>query len=209
MPTDVLIGLGVAWLLTGFVTGIVMRRQGHDFFVWLALGSVLGPLVLPLALDKARSGHAVETASRTLPGAPEGGFDILFGVDDSSEALAAARAAMDMLRPLATTVTVATVLDFEAEDSYTGRETQEGAQNLLDTVVSAIDYPKARTELLFGRPHVALAAYARQQGMELIVVGPRGHGAAETLFGSVTKRIVASSEVPVLVGALPPDTDEA
>lgn len=208
MPTDVLIGLGVAWLLTGLVSGVVMRRKGHDFFVWLALGSVLGPLVLPLAVDKARSDPAVESEAGTRHRVLEGGFDILIGVDASPEALAASRAALDMLRPLTTSVTVATVLDFEAKDSYTGKEDQAKARDLLDSVVAAIDYPEAKTQLLFGRPHVALAEYARQEGMELIVVGPRGHGAAETLFGSVTKNIVTGGEVPVLVGPRLADADQ-
>ncbi len=76
-------------------------------------------------------------------------------------------------------------------------------------MVGAIDYPEAKTELLFGRPHIALAEYARQEGIELIVVGPRGHGAAETFFGSVTKNIVASGDLPVLVGPQLIETDQA
>ena len=44
----------VAWVTTGVVTAIVMRRRGHDFGFWLALGSVLGPFIVPSAIERAR-----------------------------------------------------------------------------------------------------------------------------------------------------------
>ncbi len=200
MATDVLIGLGVAWLLTGVVTGFVMRRMGHDVSVWFVLGSILGPVVIPLAIEKVRTGHEVETDLQGSPKVARGDLDILIGVDHSADAIDGARSAIGMLGTLATSVTIATVLDLESKDSYSGKEAQEQARHLLDSVVSELPYPNVRTEILFGRPHIALSEYARHHGMELIVVGPRGHGATEALFGSVTKNIIARSEVPILVG---------
>jgi hypothetical protein len=31
------------WLLVGLTLALMMRRRGHDFWVWAALGCVLGP----------------------------------------------------------------------------------------------------------------------------------------------------------------------
>lgn len=206
MPTDVLIGMAVTWLLTGIVTGIVMRRQGHDLFVWLALGSVLGPLVVPLAVDNARSIKVAQQASHARPGPPAEGLDLLLAIDGSPAALHAAKSAVAMFGSMATSVTVATVLDFEAETSATGKDDQMKAQELLDDVAGRIRFPNIETKILFGRPDVALAEHARVSGTELIVVGPRGHGASETIFGSVTKNLVAGGSVPVFVGTRTVDT---
>ncbi len=200
MVTDVLIGLAAAWLLTGVITGFVMKRQGHDFFVWLALGSVLGPLIVPLAVDNARSIRVAKRAARRRSGPPAGGLDLLIALDGSPEALTAARTATGMLGPGATSVTLATVLDFEAETSETGAQVREEAQALLDEVASSIDFPSVDTRILFGRPDTALTEYARISGAEMIVVGPRGRGATQTLFGSVTKNLVTAGAIPVFVG---------
>lgn len=36
--------------------------------------------------------------------------------------------------------------------------------------------------------------------IEMIVVGARGHGVSEALFGSVTKRLIGGCGIPVFVG---------
>jgi hypothetical protein len=38
------------WALIGVRTSISMGRRGYDRFTWWLLGTVLGPLVLPLAI---------------------------------------------------------------------------------------------------------------------------------------------------------------
>ena len=208
MPTDVLIGMGVAWLLTGVITGFVMRRQGHDLFVWLALGSVLGPLVVPLAIENARSIKAAEQAAHAKPRPPADGLDLLIGIDGSPDSIGAAKSAIEMIGATATSVTLATVLDFEAESSETGKDAQAAAGAMLAEVASDLGYPETRTVILFGRADTALAEHARISGAEMVVVGPRGHGATEALFGSVTKHLVATGSVPVLVGARTLETSQ-
>jgi nucleotide-binding universal stress UspA family protein len=49
-------------------------------------------------------------------------------------------------------------------------------------------------------PHAAILATARRIGADLIVMASRGHGpAASALLGSQTQKVLAESEVPVLV----------
>jgi nucleotide-binding universal stress UspA family protein len=72
---------------------------------------------------------------------------------------------------------------------------------LVYVAVSAeLHFEPTETRLLFGRADEALKKYANEAGIEVIVVGARGHGLSEALFGSVTSRLVGGCEVPVLVG---------
>ncbi|MBW2610561.1 MAG: universal stress protein [Deltaproteobacteria bacterium] len=53
--------------------------------------------------------------------------------------------------------------------------------------------------LLAGHPYEELVKYAVVQGMDLIVLGVRGHSLVETMFvGSTTDRVVRRSQCPVL-----------
>jgi nucleotide-binding universal stress UspA family protein len=198
MTIDFVLGLVAAWVLSGLVAGYVMRRLGHDFFVWFALGSVIGPLVFPLAVARARLTRA--TAEEIIPHSPSRGkLDVVVGVDGSEESLTALQLALDIFGESATSITVATVLDHEARTAPAGEEARAEAAQLLDESTSSLDHPALSTQILYGRPDRALSEFAIHNGKELIVVGARGRGAAEALFGSVTESLVGDSEVPVLV----------
>jgi nucleotide-binding universal stress UspA family protein len=198
LTVQFVLGLVAAWLLSGLVAGYVMRRLGHDFFVWFALGSVIGPLVFPLAIARARVSD-VERAD-SIPHRPSPGkLDVVVGLDGSEESLTALQLTVDMLGDSATSITVATVLDYEARTAPAGEESRAEAAQLLEESTKHLEHPALRTQILYGRPDRALSEFALHNGKELIVVGARGRGAAEALFGSVTERLVGDSEVPVLV----------
>ena len=56
------------------------------------------------------------------------------------------------------------------------------------------------TDLLFGNIALAILEYAKENDMNLIVAGTRGHGALEgMLMGSVTRNLISLSKIPVLV----------
>lgn len=48
----------------------------------------------------------------------------------------------------------------------------------------------------------------RRTGIELIVIGSRGHGASETLFGCVATGLVGASDIPVFLGPRVPRRKE-
>jgi len=196
MGTSFLIGLGVAWVLVGVVLSVVMRRRGHDLFVWLVLGAVMGPLSIPLAFERLRE----ETVHPSQPAWAPGECDLLAGLDGSDEAVDAVRRAVRLLGSRVTSVTLATVLDHDSRGSTSGDEMRASATAVLERAREMLELPGARLEVLYGRPDTALTAYARSGGMNCIVVGARGRGASEALFGSVTGRLVGGSPVPVLVG---------
>jgi nucleotide-binding universal stress UspA family protein len=199
VATQFLLGVAVVWILCGVVTGFVMRRKGHDFFVWLALGSVLGPLVFPLAINAIRqdSGIAVKTHDRAYPGT----LDVIVGLDGSDEARQALRSATDTIQ--ATSFTLVTVLDHDSRSSHSGLEMRQEAIEMLEEAARGLTHDDLRTEILFGRPDEALINFAEANDIELIVVGARGHGASEALFGSVARSLVGGSGVPVFVGSQP------
>jgi nucleotide-binding universal stress UspA family protein len=193
-----LVLLGVVWLTAGLVIAFVMRRRGHDFWVWFTLGAALGPLAVPLAIERARY-HPIEyTGSEETT--PDGSLDVLVGVDGSPESAAALDAVLRLFAGRVSSVTVAKVLDLDSGGAYTGSDAQTEAEELLESIAAGLPVPSVNSRVLFGRPDQALREYAEEHGVELIVVGPRGHGASQALFGSVTGRLVGGSGIPVFVG---------
>jgi len=61
------------------------------------------------------------------------------------------------------------------------------------------DVPKLITKVLSGRPFVEIIRYARQQGIDLIVIATHGRsGLSHVLMGSVAERVVRKAPCPVL-----------
>ncbi|HSJ27188.1 MAG TPA: universal stress protein [Acidimicrobiia bacterium] len=197
MEGSFLIGLGVAWAVTGIVLSVVMRRRGHDLLSWLVLGVILGPRAVPLALERLRE-HPLRRVH--VPEAESGHCDVLFATDGSEESFQALDDALGLLGPHATSLTVATVLDHDSREGAAGEDARRRAQALLDEVAARTGRDEVRTRILYGRADEALTQYAENAGIEVIVVGARGRGASQTLFGSVTGRLVGASRVPVMVG---------
>ena len=197
--TRFLLGVFAAWLVIGLTLAFIMRRRGHSFNTWLVLGVVLGPLAVPLAVERARF-HSGGSGDTTAVEPNPGRFNVLAGLDGSSEAMNALHRALDLFGDTISGLTIATVLDHEATGSHTGRQAQDNARKVLESATEEIAYDRIETVVLFGRPDLALIDYATQAGIAMIVVGARGRGASETLFGSVTGRLVGNYQVPVFVG---------
>ena len=200
MSTRFLIYVALTWVAIGVVVAFLMRRRGHDFSVWLVLGVALGPLSVPLAVERSRFHGAAEHQSRGTPTPPHAGFDIVAGIDGSEEAILAVGAAVELFDHRISSLTLATVVDWDSKDSPAATEVREEARRLLERALDQVAYEPVDTTVLYGRPDEALKEFARTSGMELVVVGARGRGTSETLFGSVTSRLVGGSEIPVFVG---------
>jgi nucleotide-binding universal stress UspA family protein len=82
----------------------------------------------------------------------------------------------------------------EAEILASGRATVEAAKLLI-----ARPGLEVTTAVLAGRPASAMVDAARSLGVDLVVVGSRGHGTIESMvLGSVSSEIVDHASVPVL-----------
>lgn len=186
------------WVTTGFLLGYSMRTRGHNFWAWFAVGATIGPLAIPLAI--ARAQEQIPHYSDDARAIPQGRFDLLAGIDGSQESEAAVLGALDLFGACATSLTLAMVLDYEAAGGSVGEAERVAAQERLETTVENIGFRPIQTLLLFGEPAGALAGFAEKEGIELIVVGARGRGISQALFGSVTARLVGGHDLPVFVG---------
>ena len=74
-------------------------------------------------------------------------------------------------------------------------------ENEFDTMVpeACRDWCTAQTALLDGEPYIALMNFAKEQDIDMIVLGIRGHTLLEKLLvGSTTDRLIRHSPFPVL-----------
>lgn len=197
--------LVLTWLAGGVFVAVVMGRAGHDFKIWLGVGVLLGPLSGWFALD--RLAHVKPRPSLDPSEVHTGQFDVLVGIDGSEDSVKAARSALRLLSDRLTSVTLVTVLDHDSSGSFTRIGPRSEAYDHLVEVAEEIGYEPFEVKLLYGRPATEMAAFAESAGIELIVVGARGHGLSEAVFGSVTADLIGDSKVPVLVG--PSDTAHA
>ncbi len=200
MPTRYLLYLAALWALIGLIVAFVMRRRGHNLGLWMLLGVVLGPFSIPLAIERVRfhSEERKQSSPTSMP--PRTGFDLLVGIDGSDESQAALSRALDLFGWQLSGITLATVLDYDLEHPPEAEVERSEALDMLEKIAANLDFEPVDARLLYGRADVALIDHARAAGMELIVVGAKGRGATEALFGSVTSRLVGGSEVPVFVG---------
>jgi nucleotide-binding universal stress UspA family protein len=64
------------------------------------------------------------------------------------------------------------------------------------------------TEVTHGIPHQTILEYADERGMDLVVMGTHGRtGLEHYLLGSVTEKVVRSSDVPVLTVRAPEESE--
>lgn len=75
------------------------------------------------------------------------------------------------------------------------------AQKNLDALWTPAERARfhVTTDVIFGSPAAAIVEYARDNAMNLIVMGTHGRGVvAHLLLGSVAERVVRTAECPVL-----------
>lgn len=192
-----LVGL-TAWCAIGIAVSIWMRRRGHALFMWAYLGAVLGPLVVPLAIDAiARERRESVTDVGAVPH-EHGKVSVLVGIDGSEESFAAARSVVALLGERIGRLTLAAVVDFDSADGPS--EARSDAGRHLDDVGRDISLDRAERAILVGAPADALEHASRDGGFDLLVVGRRGRGASRALLGSVAVRLASSAHVSVLIG---------
>ncbi len=76
------------------------------------------------------------------------------------------------------------------------------AEELLDSIIDDLDLCdiKAEKAVLFGEPYAEILACAREDQVDLIVMGNRGFSKIKRFFvGSVTQRVISEAPCPVLV----------
>jgi nucleotide-binding universal stress UspA family protein len=196
-----LAGIGIGLLLA-----LVMGRHGHDPFAWWLLGTLLGPLALPLALSAEWC--QAERAQQLRIGVPgRGPVDVLVGLDGAPQAGAALLTVLNLLGPQLGPLTLATVVDLDASVEPEPRK-GPGARR-ADQIRMRLWSPSQEPDehrrpfpdliLLPGQPAEALPRLAAEGAYDLVVVGGRGSGLSKVLLGSTATTLAAQAKVPVLL----------
>jgi universal stress protein A len=69
----------------------------------------------------------------------------------------------------------------------------------LSALLPAAGRPDNRAEVIVGTPAKGIIEHAREQGVDLIVMGTHGrHGLSHALLGSVAERVLRTAPCPVL-----------
>jgi nucleotide-binding universal stress UspA family protein len=208
--TPAMFTLAGIWIGIGLLLALVMGRHGHDPFAWWLLGTLLGPLALPLALSAER--RQAERAQQLRIGVPgRGPVDVLVGLDGSPEAAAALLTVLDLLGPQLGRLTLATVIDLDASAEHDRAKDQARAELLrrADQIRMRLWSPSQDPDehgrpvpdliLLPGQPAEALQRLAAEGAYDLVVVGGRGSGLSKVLLGSTATTLAAQAKVPVLL----------
>jgi nucleotide-binding universal stress UspA family protein len=194
-----LLGIFVTWAAIGIVSGVIMGRRGHAPFSWLILGTVLGPLVVPLALSRGRQARQLPPAT---PTSRQGPVDVIVGIDGSPESIAAATVVARLLGERIGRFTLAAVVDY---DTALGGQTSPAHREVtadLERAAVAIGpmLPRApETVVLAGKPADALTTSAADGNFDVVAVGSRGRGASKLLMGSVATSLSRRAPTPVLI----------
>jgi nucleotide-binding universal stress UspA family protein len=136
---------------------------------------------------------------------------ILVGCDFSADSNLAFQYALNLAQEFQSELHLAHIIEppvyrdqFEAAAEM-GEKVRHGLRDqlnakLIDMVPEeARNWCTPKTTLLAGSPQEELNKYAVLNDIDLIVLGVRGHGLAETLFvGSTTDRVVRKASCPVL-----------
>ncbi|TDC76754.1 universal stress protein [Micromonospora sp. KC606] len=195
----------LAWLAVGLVTAAVfVIRGGHRSLLWYLVGGLLGPVFVPIAIERGRAGtRRVEVRSRP-PSGRRDGLRVLVGVDGSADSDRALHSVVRALAGTASDLVLVTVTSPDLGDVEAAEEDRR-ARRLLDERVARLPaaLPEPSTEIVTGHPVDALLAVAETRDADLIVVGRGGHGLGQRLLGDVAEEMAHRSRRPVLLGGLP------
>lgn len=200
MDPSVVVIIAVAWPLVGLLSGLWMARRGFDP-MWALIALPLGPLFIPIALERVRRRPAVaEFGPRGAPPPRESGATgarVLVGCDGSDDSHRALDTALRLLGPNCGVLVLAEVVHFEAAD-ISPADVDAAAARLRDLAASIDVTAAVHTEVLTGPAGPTLRRFAEEQDMDLVVVGRRGRGAARWL-GRVSTELIERCAVAVLV----------
>ena len=194
----------VGWVAAGMVAVVlVLYRRGHREGSWLLLGAVLGPLILPIAVERARrSSQRLERRVEPIVDEADSGRGpcVLIGVDGSPESEEAVRAAVRLVAPVAGRVLLSTVVSADAADG--------GADDQLASARALLSRHRrelpggtvaVETQIVAGQPGAALLELADAEDVDLVVVGRRGRGLSRAVLGSAAAALTTGARCPVLL----------
>lgn len=201
MPTWLFVVLVVVlWVLVGLGSALLfLGRHGYHSGSWYFLGAVLGPLFVPIAIERGR--RTTRVLERTSGAAATGDrITVLVGVDGSAESDQAVRDAARLFAPGRARIVLAAVVDpgtAEFCDDVQRREWHDLLAERAGWLPPA--GPAAVLEVLCGQPDLVLLEAAEAEQADAIVIGRRGRGLSARLLGSVAHSLMRRATIPVLL----------
>ena len=189
---------------------VISATRGRSGIKRLILGSVTERLMLtlpcPLLVLRGPEHDLVKAPDQVVRLKK-----ILVGCDFSPDSGQALNHALSLAQEFEAELHLVNVIEAPSQPNFlkteptTPEEIQEDFRQLLDQKLKDLVPEDARhwctpqTGILEGQPYEELANYAEANGIDMIVMGIRGHGLMKTLFlGSTTDRVVRRSPCPVL-----------
>jgi len=193
------------WALGGILVALVMRRHGYGFAGWAGLGLVLGPLLVYPAVDVVHHRGSIRPSVLRVGRTRSGPIDVLVGIDDTEASELALQSVLETLGPAVGRLTLATVIDYDTASNPAEWPGDDVATDRLADVAATVKGPPPRRVLLAGPAARALDQYARDEGYDLLVLGPRT-GRSELFVSSVLADLRHGASVPLWVGPEPAPT---
>lgn len=198
--------LGI-WVTTGLGVGWWMMRRGHSPR-WIVIGMVLGPLLLPIAVERVerRPRRVATVPNRGAAPAARSTPRILVGLDGSASSTRSVAAVLGAYAPRDGQVMLVQVIGYDDTNPEYPAALAAAADHLTDAATrirALVGDVSVTCEVVAGSPADALRRYATEQGVDLIIVGHRGHGMSTRVMGSVATALIRDAPVPVVVGAVP------
>jgi nucleotide-binding universal stress UspA family protein len=200
MGTGEVLIIVAVWISIGLVTGLWMARRGHDW-KWTLFAVGLGPLFVPIAWERVERHPRVAASGADGPPGPRSGTPgprVMVGIDGSTEAEQALDVARSLFGPRCELLLLAEVVSYDDTEPDSPQAIESATAHLASAAARAAGLP-LNQEVLAGPAGPTLRQYASDHDMDVLVVGRRGRGLAETLLGSVSADLLHHSEVPVLV----------
>ncbi|WP_236826854.1 MULTISPECIES: universal stress protein [unclassified Blastococcus] len=201
MPTSVFVALVlVIWVATGFGAALFLGRRGYRAPQWWFLGAVLGPLFVPMALERARSEDRVVERTPLTDETPvsAGAVTLVAGVDGSPESDRALRDAVRLFDAAGSRVVLVMAVDPDVVE-FRDETERDRCRALLAERAGWFTAPRPVIEIVSGRPASALLDVAVEERADVVVVGRRGRGLSHRVLGSVAEHVTRHSPVPVLL----------
>jgi nucleotide-binding universal stress UspA family protein len=192
----------VIWVALGLTAVLFLGRHGRRSAAWYAVGIVLGPIFLPIALELGQWRGTVLSRTVPLSGATPR-LTVLAAVDGSQESDDALTDAARVLASQGAQFVLLTVLDPDIAEN--DPDAAKDADRLLASRAAWLPAACLPTvhEVTAGNPAEVILERAAVDEADLIVMGRRGKGLSELLLGSVADQVVRRSPRPVLLGRAP------
>ncbi|WP_346623328.1 universal stress protein [Blastococcus montanus] len=202
MPLYVSIPLVVViWLAIGLGAAVWLGRRGYRDRKWYLIGAALGPLFVPIALERGREQNRVverTPMADATPAGPDGTVTVVVGVDGSEESDRSVRDAARLFGGGGTRVVLVMAIDPDVVEFHDDTE-RDRCRSLLADRADWFPRSSPVVEIASGRPGHALLEVARQESADVVVVGRRGRGLSHRMLGSVAEHVTRHSPAPVLL----------